>query len=146
MSASAKAFALLRRTLPYLTVVVIVAVVYDGGIFYSRWSYRRQAEKAEARAIAEDARQTLDSLGGDHLKILNFYATPPAIRRGRQSLICYGTNAAERVRLEPDVEQLHPAVSHCFQVSPVPDTEYKLIAEDRVGHMVTQSLAIKVGP
>ena len=84
-------------------------------------------------------------MGGDRLKILNFYA-PPAIRRGQQALICYGTNAAERVRIEPDVEQLHPAVSHCFQVSPVRDTEYKLIAEDRAGHIVTQSLAIKVGP
>ena len=52
MSASAKAFALLRRTLPYLTVAVIIAVAYDGRIFYSRWSYRRQAEKAAARGIA----------------------------------------------------------------------------------------------
>ncbi len=146
MSASAKAVALLRRTLPYLTAAVIIAVAYDGGIFYSRWNYRRQAEKAEARAIAEDARRTLDALGGDRLKILNFYATPPAIRRGQQALICYGTNAAERVRIEPGVEQLHPAVSHCFQVSPVRDAEYKLIAEDRAGHIVTQSLAIKVGP
>jgi hypothetical protein len=40
------------------------------------------------------------------------------------------------------VEQLHPAISHCFEVS---DTNYKLIVEDRAGHAVTQSLIIQVG-
>jgi hypothetical protein len=136
----------LRQALPYLTVALVIAVVYDGWIFYSRWSYTRDAKKAEARQEAQDARRTVESLGGDQLKILDYYASPGALRRGQQALICYGVNAAERVRIEPPVEQLHPAVSHCFQVSPVRDTEYKLIAEDRAGHMVSQSLTIKVAP
>jgi hypothetical protein len=85
-------------------------------------------------------------LGGDSLKILDFYATPPAIRRGDRSTICFGVNAADRVRIEPPVEEIHPAVSHCLQVAPLHDTDYKLTAEDRAGHVVTQSLAIKVAP
>jgi len=132
--------------LPYLTIAIIVAVAYDGWIFFSRWNDAREAQKAALRQQAQEARRTLDLLGGDQLKILNFYATPPTIQRGQQALICYGVNSAERVRIEPPVEQLHPAVSHCFQVSPLRDTDYKLIAGDRSGHSVTASLRVQVGP
>jgi hypothetical protein len=137
---------LLRRALPYLTVAVVLAVAYDGWIFYSRWSGGRDAEKSQAEKQAEDARRTLDLLGGADLKILNFYASPGAIHRGGHSTICYGVNAAERVRINPPVEELHPAVSHCFQVAPLLDTEYKLTAEDSKSHRVTKSLTIKVTP
>ncbi len=135
----------LRRALPYLTVVVVIAIAYDGWIFYSRWSDAREAQKAEALKQAQDARRNLELLGGDRLKILDFYA-PVAIHRGERATICYGVNAADRVRIDPPVEQLHPALSHCLQVAPLKDTDYKLIAEDRAGHTVTQSLTIKVGP
>jgi hypothetical protein len=137
---------LLRRVLPYLAVVLVIAVVYDGGIFCSRWRYARDAEKARATKEAEDGRRVVDALGGDSLKILDFYASPPTVRLGQKSLICYGVNAAESVRLDPPVEQLHPAVSHCFQVAPSRDTEYKLTVRDRAGHTLTQSLTIQVKP
>jgi hypothetical protein len=146
VSSLAKAAALLRRSLPYLTIVIVIVLVYDGSIFYGRWRYARDARKAEAIQEAQDARRTLDALGGDRLKILNFYASPPTVRLGQPSLICYGVNAAESVRLDPPVEQLHPAVSHCFQVAPRRDTEYKLTIADRAGHTLTQSLAIQVTP
>jgi hypothetical protein len=146
VSESAKTPSLLRRALPYLTIAVVIVVAYDGWIFYSRWSGARDAEKEEKRKQAQDARRTLDLLGGDRLKILDFYATPGAIRRGEPATICYGVNAAERVRIEPPVEELHPAISHCIQVSPLRDTDYKLIAEDHAGHKVTQTLTIKVAP
>jgi hypothetical protein len=135
----------LRRALPYLTVAVVIAIAYDGWIFFSRWSGAREAQKAEALKQAQDARRNLELLGGDRLKILDFYA-PAAIHRGERATICYGVNAADRVRIDPPVEQLQPAFSHCLQVAPLKDTDYKLIAEDRAGHSVTQSLTIKVGP
>jgi hypothetical protein len=134
----------LRRALPYLTVALFIVVVYDGWTFYSRWANARESKKVEARKQAEDARRTLELLGGDRLKILDFYATPGVIARGGHSTICYGVNAAERVRIDPPVEELHPAVSHCLEVAPVRDTDYKLTAEDRAGHSVTASLSIKV--
>lgn len=146
MSESAKAPSFLRRALPYLTVAVVIAIAYDGWIFYSRWSDARQAQKVEVQKQAQDARRTLELLGGDRLKILDFYATPGAIRRGQPASICYGVNAAESVRIEPPVEQLHPAISHCMEVSPLRDTNYKLIAQDHAGHTVSESLTIKVAP
>jgi hypothetical protein len=146
VSGSAKATVLLRRTLPYLTIVLVVAIAYDGWIFYSRWLGARDAAKAQAATEAQAARRLLDKLGGDRLKILNFYASPGTIRRGQPAMICYGVNAAESVRLDPPVEQLHPAISHCFQVAPPSDTEYKLTAVDRAGHVATESLTIKVAP
>jgi hypothetical protein len=136
---------ILRQALPYLGIAVLLAIAYDGWIFYSRWNYSRQAQKAEALKQAQDARHTIEVLGGDRLKILNFYA-PPAIRRAGQATVCYGVNAAEHVRIDPPVEQLHPALSHCFQVAPTKNTDYKLTAEDGAGHVVTQSLTIRVLP
>jgi hypothetical protein len=136
----------LRRVLPYLTVALVIGLAYDGWIFFSRWNYSREAGKAEQLKQAQDAHRTLEVLGGDSLKILDFYATPGAIRRGQRATICYGVNAAERVRIDPPVEELHPAVSHCLQVTPLQDTDYKLVAEDRAGHTATESLTIKVAP
>ena len=98
----------LRRALPYLTVAVVIAVAYDGWIFFSRWNGAREANKAEALKQAQDAHRTLELLGGDRLKILDFYATPPAIRRGERATICYGVNAADSVRIDPPVEEIHP--------------------------------------
>lgn len=146
MSESNRATSILRSALPYLTIAVVIAVGYDGCVFYSRWNEAHQARKAEARREAEDARSSVDRFGGDSLKILAFYASPGAIRRGDHALICYGVNAAENVRIEPPVEQLHPALSRCFQVSPGQNTDYRLTAQDRAGHVVTQSLSIQVLP
>ena len=134
----------LRRALPYLTVALVIAIVYDGWVFFSRWSGAREAQKAEALRQAKDARRNLELLGGDRLKILDFYATPGAIVRGQHATICYGVNAAERVRIDPPVEELHPAVSHCLDVAPSEDTDYKLTAEDKAGHSATASLSIHV--
>jgi len=132
--------------LPLLTVGVIVALAYDGWIFYSRWREARDGEKAQIAKEAEDARRTVDALGGDHLKILDFYASPATIHRGEHASICYGVNAATSVRIDPAVEQLHPAVSHCFQVTPSRNTDYKLTIVDASGHTLTQSLSIEVNP
>jgi len=125
-------------------VIVVAAVIYDGSIFYSRWSHERELERARARNEAEEARRTVELLGGNDLRILNFYASPGVIPSGASATICYGVNSAKKVRLEPPVEELWPALSHCFQVAPRKDTEYKLFAEDAAGHAVSQSLLLRV--
>ena len=83
-------------------------------------------------------------LGGGELKILNFYG-PPAIRKGEHAVICYGVYGARSVRIEPQVEKLQPAITHCLQVSPSASTEYKLLAEDGSGHIATKQFTIRVG-
>lgn len=138
--------ALFKRLLPLLAIGILLGVSYDGWIFYSRWRDAGDAEKARASKEAQDDRRTVDALGGDRLKILDFYASPQAIRRGQPATICYGVNAAQSVRLDPPVEQLHPAYSHCFQVAPLHDTDYKLTVADRAGHTLTQNLSIHVAP
>ena len=66
----------LRRILPLVTTILLAAVVYDGSIFYSRWRGVRDSEKAQALAETQQARKTLEMLGGDRLHIMSFYATP----------------------------------------------------------------------
>src|SRR5580700_7996919 len=125
-----KPISLLRRLLPLVSAAVLAAVLYDGWIFYSRWSSARETERARQADEARRARQTLDLVGGKNFRIIDFYAAPQAVRRGLQAKICYGVYGAKQVRIEPPVEDLRPAISYCLQVAPQKDTGYKLIAED----------------
>lgn len=124
--------------------MLLALLVYDGSIFYSRWASERDAERTRARQEAEEARKSVEFLGGNELHIINFYAYPAAIRLGGHASVCYGVVGAKRVRLEPPVENVWPAVTRCFPVSPRKDTEYKLIAEDDAGHSVSQSVVLRV--
>jgi hypothetical protein len=146
VASAKKSLTWLRRILPVLTVVLLVAVVYDGFIFYSRWRHRQDSEEAIARMESEDARKTLDMLGGDGLRINSFYATPGVVRAGSPATLCYGVNGATKVRIEPAVEEIKPSLSRCLQVTPPSDTEYKLIAEDASGQSVSRSFVLKVTP
>jgi len=124
--------------------MVIVGAIYDGSIFYSRWSRKRDSERIQAREEVEQARKTLETLGGNELRIMNFYASSGIIRPGSSATICYGVNGAKKVRIQPPLEEVWPALSHCLQVAPRKDTEYTLIAEDAAGHSVSQSLVLRV--
>ena len=146
MDGSGTFVAWLRGALPFLAIAIIIGLAYDGWFFYARWRDARNAAKEDAAKEAQNDRRIVDALGGDRLKILDFYASPPAIRRGQHSTICYGVNAAQSVRIDPPIEQLHPAISHCFQVSPRRMTEYKLTVDDSAGHTLSQSLTIQVAP
>jgi hypothetical protein len=135
---------LLRRVLPFLAIAIVAGALYDAWIFYSRWSGNRAVERANRETEAAQKRRQIDALGGDKLKILNFYAAPGAIRRGASASLCYGVNGAKTVRLEPAAAEVWPALSRCFQVSPVTDTEYKLTAEDAAGHTASESFILRV--
>ena len=137
---------LLRRLLPFLSVAVAAAVLYDGWIFYSRWHHAREAEQERHDEEIRRARQSIDLLGGTDFRIMYFYAAPQAIRAGASAEICFGVFGAKSVRIEPPVETLRPAINDCFQVAPRKTTEYKLIAEDGGGHTATSSLQIRVSP
>jgi hypothetical protein len=135
---------LLRRTLPWLGVVLVAAIIYDGTIFYSRWSDDRDAARARAAKDVEEKRKVVAMLGGDAVTILSFYAAPGVIKPGQTASVCYGVSNAKTVKLEPAIEDVWPSLSRCLQVSPSRDTEYKLTAEDATGHSVSQSFVLKV--
>ena len=62
----------LPKTWPFLMVAVLAGALYDGWIFYSRWSASRDAEQRLQAKQAEETRRTIELMGGGQLKILNF--------------------------------------------------------------------------
>ena len=120
------------------------ALLYDGWVFYERWDRTRQMERQRAEKEAESARRALELMGGVDLKILNFYAMPSVLRAGERTRLCYSVVNAKRVRLEPPVKKLYPALSYCWEVAPRQSTQFKLVEEDDAGHSATESLTLKV--
>ena len=104
-----------------------------------------RSKRASSKSWSATERRS-NCWSGGGLKILDFYASPGAIRLGEHADICFGVTGAARVRIEPPVEQLHPALSYCMHVAPKRDTDYKLFAADAAGHTISQSLSIKVIP
>jgi len=137
-------FDVLRKILPFLSVTILIATVYVGWTFYSRWSDEKDAVRAESDKEAAAAQKTLDLLGGGGFKILAFYAYPGAIHRGMNSEICFGVSGAKLVKIEPGVEPVKPALNQCLSVSPKKSTEYTLTADDGKGHTAKQSFVLEV--
>ena len=120
----------LKKALPFLGIAIAIALIYDGWIFYSRWS----AARADERAVTYTEPRT------------GRVGSPAALRKGTAANICYGVTGAARLRLEPPVEEVWPALNHCLQVKPSRDTEYRLTAEDSAGHSVSESFTLRVYP
>jgi len=136
----------LRRALPVLGVLLVLGLLYDAFIFYSRYDRDRRERQAEAERQAAQEHREIEALGGLDLKIVTFYAAPRVVSRGAGTDLCYGVTGARTVRVEPPVGAVWPALTRCVKVSPKKHTEYKLIAEDGAGHAVTQSVTVEVNP
>jgi hypothetical protein len=89
-------------------------------------------------------RSVSDKAALDPVRITQFYAAKPAIPRGEDVLLCYGVENATAVRIVPPVEQIRPALSRCFTVSPVQTTNFTLIAEDGSAKTTSQSITVTV--
>jgi hypothetical protein len=146
MPESDESSSLPRRILVFTTVGVAIAALYTGWVFFSRWNDNQAAARARQEREAATARQTLDLLGGDELKILTFYPSASAIRRGQAATVCFGVSGAKSVRIEPEIEPIKPAISRCIQASPRKTTTYTLIAADGGGHTARQSFDLAVTP
>jgi hypothetical protein len=83
---------------------------------------------------------------GRGLKITHLYAREGEIVEGEQGLICYGVRDAEKVWLNPPVENVGPTLTRCFFVEPRQDTSYTLTAEDGAGRRVSESIHLRVRP
>jgi hypothetical protein len=133
-----------RRILQFTGLIIVIVALYDGSIFYSRWSSNRAIERARADKEVEEARKTVALLGGDTFKITSFYVSPPVIKPGESANICYSVNGAKTLKLDPPVADVYPAITRCFAVSPRKETEYKLTADDGAGHSASESFVLKV--
>ena len=82
----------IRKMLPFTTAAVVIAALYLGWVFYSRWEAGREAERAQAEAQVKDAQKVLDAYGGNKVTILNLSLSQAAIHRGDGAQLCYGVS------------------------------------------------------
>jgi hypothetical protein len=143
-----KPFSGFRNPLLYTSALLIIVLVYVGGTFYVRRQQNREIEQRNAAATAAKERRndevTVEQLGGNEFKILNFYATPSVVHSGEPVQLCYGVSNAKTVKLEPQTNPVWPSVSRCVDVTPKKTTEYTLTIEDGNGNSKTSTLTVQV--
>jgi hypothetical protein len=139
---------LLKNPLMYSSAVLGVVVLGVAFVMYSRWQDRRnfdrQAAQERAEKQHEQDRLAVEQLGGKELAILNFYASPTAIRRGESARLCYGVANAKSVKLEPQSEPVWPSGARCVDVTPEKSTTYTLTIEDASGKTQSQDVEVEV--
>ena len=138
----------LRNPLVYTSALLVLGVLYAGGVLFFRWESNRDADRRAAeedvREKAASAKRAYDSLGGSQFAILNFYATPSQIHPGEAMQLCYGVSNAKEVKLDPPVASVWPSVTRCVAASPRKETTYTLTAVDAQGNTKTAALTVKV--
>jgi hypothetical protein len=83
-----------------------------------------------APPAAED--QTL-VLPPDPTEIAFFYASPAEVVRGESTTMCFSTQAADAVSIDPPIRELHPSISYCFNFEPQQTETYTLTATGEGG-------------
>lgn len=135
---------MLRRILPYTTVLTFLALIYTGWTLYSRHQAAADVERELQQKKTEANQRLVDSFGGEQLTILAFNAAEREVSSGGRVLLCYGVSNAAKVRIEPGVEPIQPALTRCLEVFPKKTTTYTLTAEDAKGSTKTASLTVAV--
>ena len=135
---------ILRKLLPYSSAGLVIALLYVGWTFLSRWHDTRGLERAAEHEKARADAKIVEMYGSGNLKILHFYVIPGVIPHGQKGLLCYGVSNANTVRIDPGVEPVKPSISRCLEISPAADTRYKLTAEDESGHTATTTVLVRV--
>ena len=126
------------RIVGILWIPVAIFALYTAWIFWQRnptWPFHR------SNYIPPDPMAAY----GKNVRILSFYG-PHEIASGSKALLCYSVVNATVVKLDPPVERLWPAVSRCFDVTPISTTHYTITAEGEEHATVSQSLDVVVGP
>ncbi len=132
------------NSLLYTSLALLVALVYAGWTFFSRWQENRELEQKAVEKKREEDRRTVEAMGGNRLEILSFYASPGVIRRGETAQLCYGVANTKTVRLEPQSGAVWPSYARCVDVSPTKTTTYTLAAEDAAGNTKTATVTLQV--
>jgi hypothetical protein len=137
-----------KNPLLYSSIVLAIAVLVVGWIFFSRWQENRELEHRSAQQASQKQRENdrvaLEQLGGKDFEIQSLYATPGVIQRGESAQICYGVSNAKTVKLEPQSSPVWPSHSLCVDVSPKNTTTYTLTIADESGNTKTQTVELKV--
>lgn len=118
---------------------------------YLAWVWQqRRADNRRMAAAAEEHRKRRWAIRDEDrdtaLRIMQFYAASAEVTDGDRNLVCYGVRNAERVRIEPPVEDLAPSLARCFWTEPHHDTSYRLTATGGDGREVSESFQVRVRP
>lgn len=123
---------------------MVLAALWTGWTLYSRQQSAAEAERQSKQKQADANSKLLAAFGGDQLTILGFNAAATEAPVGGRVVLCYGVSNATAVKIEPGVEPLKPALSHCLNVFPKKTTTYVLKAEDGKGNSRSASVIIRV--
>jgi hypothetical protein len=135
----------LRNFLLLSAVVLLFGGVYEGWVFYSRWTANQAIADKAAEKQRTQNQQTFEAMGGDRFEILDFAANPPVLPAGERSSLCYSVSNAKAVKIDPQTEEpVWPAFSRCVHVSPRKTTKYTLTIDDGAGHTKTAVVEVKV--
>jgi hypothetical protein len=137
-----------KNPLIYSSAVLFIVALAVAVIMYARWQDERTRERQAAEEHAEKQREAdraaVDQLGGKDFEILDFYATPKAIRRGESAKLCYGVSNAKTVTLEPQPHAVWPSAANCVDVSPQKTTTYTLTIINAAGNSKSDTLDLAV--
>jgi hypothetical protein len=125
-------------------VVFLLAALYVGGVFYSRWRSNRVIQTKAADSERTHDEKVYQAMGGDRFDILKFYAYPGIIRRGDSTTLCYSVSNAKSVTLEPQPNAVWPAFERCVTVTPTKTRTYTLTATDAAGNKKTATAEVEV--
>jgi len=139
-----RALSTLRQVLPWTSALVVIAALWTGWVFFSRYEDSREVERQAEQKQANADREILDKLGGDKLTILDFYASPAAIHRGTHASLCYGVSNAKSVTIDPGLGEWRPALSRCIDITPSRTTTYTLTARNAKGASATETASVVV--
>jgi hypothetical protein len=125
-------------------VVLLLAALYVGGVFYGRWHSTREIEAKSSEAERAHDAKVYQAMGGDRFELLKFFAYPGVVNRGDSATLCYSVSNAKSVTLEPQSSAVWPAFERCVSVTPAKTTTYTLTATDASGNKKTATAEVEV--
>src|SRR3981189_50107 len=125
-------------------VVLLLAVIYVGWVFFSRRQVNQALEEKAATERRAKARQTFEMMGGNRFEILGFYADPVSIRAGETAELCYSVSNATALSNDPPSEPAWPALRRLVHVSPHKTTAVTRTGDGAAGHATLPSGKIEV--
>jgi len=73
------------------------------------------------------------TLPPDPTEVVFFSARPAEVVRGETVTICFSSQGADRISIDPPVHDLHPSISYCFNHQPQQTQTYTLTATGEGG-------------
>ena len=132
----------LRTIQRYVWIALAVAALYTAWLIVTR---RGWLDRSNEGGTPESAITVPAALGGD-VKVVQFYARDGVVTEGGSTVICYSVMNATAVRIDPPVADVWPSLNRCFDVRPMRETRYTLVADGADGKHVSESFRVQVAP